>query len=110
MARKKQESPRCTFTFRDGRRCRMLQSPGRLTFCPHHYRQYLKEEGVSVSERLAATGALDNLWSIRRALKHTVRDVATGRLTPEAARALTGLARMLLDNTRSTDKPGKEAV
>lgn len=98
---------RCTFTYRDGRRCRMLRADGhQLGFCPYHIQQWLKQNDVEPprNRSISAPGALDNPWAVRRSLKLVVRELAEGRFTPDQARALTSLGRLLLISTRRRPK------
>ncbi len=98
---------RCTLTYRDGRRCRMLTSGEHPALCLYHHRRASSKEGKVplAASVLAAPGALDTRRAVRRSLKHVVRDVATGRLAPEDARVLAELGRLLLVYTRRTRKP-----
>lgn len=98
---------RCAFSFLDGRRCRMLVMPGGTDLCLHHHRQMLRRYGIPVREQLLARNALDNLWAIRRLIKQTARDVASGRLTPAAGEVLLSAARFLRQHTRRGAKRPK---
>lgn len=96
---------RCTFTYRDARRCRMLRAPD-SHLCVFHHRQRLKQQGVDPPRFpfLGAPGTLDNPRAVRRTIKQVVREVLDGRLTPEEATVLAKLARLLLIHTRRPPK------
>jgi hypothetical protein len=83
----------------------MLRAAG-ATLCLHHLRQWLKRQDIDPPKLrpLAVPGTLDNPWAVRRSLRQVVRDVVDGRLSPEAARAAVGLARLLLIHTRRKPK------
>ncbi|MGH9794030.1 MAG: hypothetical protein ACRD5G_04585 [Candidatus Acidiferrales bacterium] len=96
---------RCTFLYRDGRRCRMLRSSD-PELCPYHLQQRLKLNHAESPkpQPFVAPGALDNPWAVRRALRHIIRELAEGRLTPDSAQALASLTRLLLIRTRRPRK------
>jgi len=96
---------RCAFRYRDGRRCTMLLCREHHELCLHHYRRWLKEQDVA-PPRLPIVGAgqLDNPWAVRRSLKHVVRELVDGRMTPEQADVLSKLGRLLLISTRRPRK------
>ena len=99
---------RCTFTFRDARRCTMLRSSAGSLLCLHHTRQAAKEHGKLPPplEPYIAPGELDNPWAVRRAIKRVLALALEGKFSPQQARVLTNLARLLLVSTR---RPRKRA-
>lgn len=100
------ESLRCSFQFRDGRRCRMLLCREHPGLCLHHYRRWLKEQGRKPRRRLlVGAGQLDNSQAVRRSLKHIMRELVEGHMTPEQAHALSKLGRLLLFSSRRARKP-----
>lgn len=96
------EGQRCSFAFRDGRRCRMLCSEEHPTLCAHHARMEAREAGLLPPELppLVAVGKLDNPWAVRRTLKRIFGEVAAGRVNPDQAHAMAHLGRSLLIETR----------
>ena len=102
---------RCAFTFRDGRRCRMLRSSEHPLLCPHHARQEQRENGVALAEPppLLAAGALDTPWAVRRTLKRLFAEVVDDRLSPAHAKAAGYIGRMLLIETRRARPKRKRA-
>lgn len=94
---------RCTFTYRDGRRCRMLRTTtGEPAFCPYHIQRWLKQNDIQPprTRSISTPGAFDNPWAVRRSLKQVVRELAEGRFTPDQAKQLVRLGRLLLISTR----------
>ena len=89
---------RCTFTFRDARRCAMLRAPGSDEYCPHHFRAMLKAEGLLVPkvEGLAFANQLDSPRAIRRAIKRVLHAFENAHITERQARILAQLLRLLL--------------
>lgn len=100
---------RCTFTFRDGRRCTMLRTGTRSTICLYHMRKVGKDQGKlsPALEPYIAPGELDNPWAVRRAIKRILALAMGGKLSPQQARVLTNLARLLLSSTRRPRKPAR---
>jgi hypothetical protein len=96
------EHSRCTFTYRDGRRCRMLCPPHHPALCLHHIRQAMLENGDAppTPPPLVAVGALDNPWAVRRTLKRVFSEVVAGRINPANAAVMAHLGRLLLFATR----------
>jgi hypothetical protein len=96
------EHSRCTFTYRDGRRCRMLCAPHHPALCLHHIRQAMLENGDAppAPPPLIAVGALDNPWAVRRSLKRVFSEVAAGRINPGNAAVMAHIGRLLLFHTR----------
>jgi hypothetical protein len=97
---------RCSFTFRDGRRCRMLRAPEHPTLCLHHARMEALKAGLLPAERpdLVAVCRLDNPWAVRRTLKRIFGEVAAGRVDPDQAHAMAHLGHLLLVRTRRTPR------
>jgi len=106
------DESRCSFTYRDGRRCRMLISREHPSLCVFHYEQQRKAEGVATRPRrlLTTAGALDNRRAIRRSLKRVVRDLVDGRLSSNQARVLAELGRLLLVYTHPAGKRSRKGV
>ena len=101
------DAVRCTFTYRDGRRCRMLRADhNQLGFCPYHIERWLKQNHIEPPRRhsLYIPGAFDNPWAVRRSLKQVAHEVADGRVTPAQAKQLVRLGRLLLISTRRRPK------
>ena len=93
--------PRCSFTFRDGRRCRMIRSPDHPSLCPDHARRKQDESAAPLSlPPLATCDALDSPTSVRRALRRLARAVAEDHLTPRQAQIMAHILRLLLISTR----------
>ena len=94
-------APRCSFTFRDGRRCRMLRSPDHPALCPDHARRKQDDSAAPPSlPPLATCDALDSPTSVRRALRRLARAVAQDHLTPRQAQIMAHILRLLLISTR----------
>ena len=100
---------RCSFTFRDGRRCRMLRSEEHPTLCPYHARLEAREVGRLPVELppLVAVCRLDNPRAVRRTLKRVFGEVVTGRIDPKQAHALAHIGQLLLVSTRRSPKKQK---
>ena len=93
--------PRCSFTFRDGRRCRMIRSPDHPALCPDHARRKQNDSAAPPSlPPLATCDALDSPTSVRRALRRLARAVAQDHLTPRQAQIMAHILRLLLISTR----------
>jgi hypothetical protein len=89
---------RCSFTYRDGRRCRMLIIEDGTTLCPYHGQAARKEVGLAPpsSSPLIVPGILDTRRAVRRALKRVYREVVAGRIAPDRAAVLAYLGQVLL--------------
>ena len=98
--------PRCSFTFRDGRRCRMIRSPDHPALCPDHARRKQDDSAAPPSRpHLATCDALDSPTSVRRALRRLARAVARDRLTPRQAQIMAHILRLLLTSARRGGRP-----
>ena len=97
---------RCTFTYRDHRRCKMLRSVDHPSLCLYHVRQAAKEgrELPPQLEPYMLARELDNPWAVRRAIKRIMALTLEGQLDLQRARVLTGLARLLLVSSRQMRK------
>ena len=97
---------RCTFTFREGRRCRMLCAPAHPAFCQHHLRVLAREQGLALREArpTIVVGDLDSTRAVRRTLKRVAREVALGRMEPWRAALLVNLSRVLLSEARNIQR------
>ena len=114
MPRQAAPDTRCTFTFRDARRCTMLRGPGCDDYCPHHFRAMLKAEGLLVPkvEGVALANQLDSPRAIRRAIKRVLRAFENAHITDRQARILAQLLRLLLatGNAPADDSATPEAA
>jgi hypothetical protein len=100
-----QDETRCAFRYRDGRRCCMLRCGEHPELCLYHYRRWLKEHDVDPPRvPIVGPGQLDNPWAVRRSLKHVMRELVSGRMTPKKAEVLSRIGRMLLISTRRPRK------
>ena len=101
-----QPDTRCTFTYRDKRRCKMLRSADHPLLCLYHVRQAAKEgrELPPQLEPYMLARELDNPWAVRRAIKRIMALTLDGQLDLQRARVLTGLARLLLVSSRQMRK------
>jgi hypothetical protein len=106
------EANRCTFTYRDGRRCRMLCPPQYPGLCLHHWRSASVEKGHAppAPPPLVAVGALDNPWAVRRTLKRVFGEVAAGRINPGNAAVMAHIGRLLLFQTRRPRRKRRAAA
>ena len=99
--------PRCSFTFRDGRRCRMIRSPDHPALCPDHARRKQHDSAAPPSlPPLATCDALDSPTSVRRALRRLAHAVADEHITPRQAQIMAHILRLLLISNRR----GRQAV
>ena len=94
-------SSTCSFNFSDGRRCRMLRSPGHPEFCPYHSR---KDAQARASQQFGADIAADfagkytSACDLNSALRHLFTAVAQGHIKPRTANALGYLAQTMAQN------------
>lgn len=90
---------RCTFTYRDQRRCRMLCAPDHHSLCLHHLRQACKAEGLlppKPQPAMPVDTKLDSPRAIRRAVKRALRSFASAEITPRQAEVIARFLRLLL--------------
>jgi len=93
-------SPRCSFSYSDGRRCRMLCRPPHLTLCPFHAREELQ---LLEAQDLAASfatrsGGLYTYNDVNAALCKLFRAVAANRLPPRSAAIMAYIGQLLLQS------------
>jgi len=94
---------RCTFLYRDQRRCRMLCAPDHDSLCMYHLHRLLKAEGLlppKPQPLLTVDPQLDSPLAVRRAVKRVLRRFETAEITPRQAEIITQLLRMLLATGR----------
>jgi len=89
----------------------MLCAPEHATLCVHHIRVRARDAGEipPALRPLLAPGELDNPWAVRRTIKRLLALYLEGKFTPEQARSLTAMARLLLVSTRRPRKRGRPA-
>ena len=94
-------APRCSFTFRDGRRCRMIRSPDHPALCPDHARRKQDDNAAPPTLLpLATCDALDSPTSVRRALRRLARAVADEHIPLRQAEIMAHILRLLLISNR----------
>ncbi len=98
---------RCTFTYSDARRCRMLSAASfgaaastAPRLCAHHMRQEHPEAPLPSEVVRARGNSPRTRRDVRRALKEIFRATEQEDISPRQARLLTHIARLLLIGAR----------
>lgn len=91
---------RCTFSFSDGRRCRMLCRPPHPSLCLFHAREELQ---LLETEKIAAafasmTGGFYTFNAVNHILATLFRAVAANRIPPRSAVTLAYIGQLLLQS------------
>jgi hypothetical protein len=89
----------CSFTFSDGRQCRMLRSSKRSKYCLHHERKllFLKESGELASDLYKPiSDDFVHHAGLTRSLARFLAQVAEGRVKAKDAVAMARVADTLL--------------
>jgi hypothetical protein len=94
-------SQTCSHTFLDGRRCRMLRSPGHPELCPYHARKdaqarAVEQLGNDIAKDFA--GTYTSACDLNSALRHLFTAVAKGHIKPRTANTLGYLAQTMAHN------------
>ena len=99
-------SPRCTFSYSDGRRCRMLCRPPHLSLCPFHAREELQilEAGKIAAAFASVTGGFYTFTDVNQALGTLFRFVAANRIPPRSAVTLAYLGQLLLQSIPGVER------
>ena len=95
----------CTFTFADGRRCRMPHSPTHPELCTFHARkdaqtQAAKHFGQNVAHDLS--GKYTSANDLTSALRHLFTAVALGHIKPKTANTLAYLGQTMVQSIHLT--------
>jgi hypothetical protein len=97
--RRQHEARRCTFTYADGRRCRMLRMTDHEDLCPYHVEQRERDEkAVRAGRRLVGMkkGTFESAVGINHALENVFRAVAERRMPAKDAALLAYIAQVQL--------------
>jgi hypothetical protein len=99
-------SPRCNFSYSDGRRCRMLCRPPHLSLCPFHAREELQilEAGKIAASFASITGGFYTFNDVNQALGTLFRVVAANRIPPRSAVTLAYLGQLLLQSIPGVER------
>lgn len=93
---------RCTFTFTDGRRCRMLLCTDHPSLCFYHLNKLRKEDAEPALPSSAVTvrGQLQNRVAVRRAVRRLACAIEDGRVSPHKARVMVQICNTLIRTAR----------
>jgi hypothetical protein len=99
-------SPRCAFSYSDGRRCRMLCRPSHPSLCPFHAREELQilEAGKIAAGFASITGGFYTFNDVNQALGTLFRVVAANRIPPRSAVTLAYLGQLLLQSIPGVER------
>lgn len=93
---------RCTFTFTNGARCRMLLCTDHPSLCFYHLNKLRKEDAEPAipSSTVTVRGQLNNRVAVRRAVRRLACAVEDGRIAPRKAGVMLGICNLLIRTAR----------
>jgi len=95
----------CTFTYSDGRQCRMLRSSRKSKYCFHHERKlrHIEEVDDAAADLFdPISGGFVTATALSQSVSRLFAAVAEGRLDPKQATALARVAEILLKTIYSS--------